>query len=350
VRYGDPDSDLGATASSGLAVTYASQTPSVCTIVAGQLHVVTAGTCTIDADQAGDDNNNAAPQVERTFAIGKADQTITFTAPAGVRYGDPDSDLGATASSGLAVTYTSQTPSVCTIVDGQLHPVLFGNCTIDADQAGDDNNNAAPRVERTFPIAGPGYARPKAATPTSVPLVVAYGDCSTPNRAHGSTLSYDSCNPPQQTSAELTVGTPDANQRVANAVGTVTYAVLSGDVRVNFSFTDVRKASDLSDYTGELEVVQALRITDLQNPTSEAGTVEDNDYAYAVPCVATENAGIGATCALTTTANALTPGILSFGKRATWQLGEIRVNDGGPDGLAATAPNTLFADQGIFVP
>ena len=124
VRFGDPDSDLGATASSGLPVTYTSQTPSVCTIVSGQLHVVAPGPCTVDADQAGDDNYNPAPQVSHTFTIGKADQTITFDAPTGVRFGDPDSDLGATATSGLAGhLHQPDAVSVCTIVSGQLHVV-----------------------------------------------------------------------------------------------------------------------------------------------------------------------------------------------------------------------------------
>ncbi len=181
VRYGDPDSDLGATASSGLAVDYTSQTTGVCTIVAGQLHVVSAGSCTIQADQAGDDNYNAAPQVERTFTIAKADQTIDFTAPSGVRYGDPDSDLGATASSGLAVTYASDTPSVCTIVSGQLHVVAAGSCTIDADQAGDDNYNPAPQVERTFTIA-----KADQTIDFTAPTGVRYGD---PDSDLGATAS-----------------------------------------------------------------------------------------------------------------------------------------------------------------
>ena len=33
------------------------------------------------------------------------------------------------------------------------------------------------------------YARPKAATPTYLPLVPAYGDCTTPNRQHGGGLT-----------------------------------------------------------------------------------------------------------------------------------------------------------------
>ena len=31
-------------------------------------------------------------------------------------------------------------------------------------------------------------------------------------------------------------------------------------------------------------------------------------------------------------------------------MGQVYVEDGGADGVAATYPNTLFARQGVFVP
>ena len=38
------------------------------------------------------------------------------------------------------------------------------------------------------------------------------------------------------------------------------------------------------------------------------------------------------------------------GARSNWQIGEIDLNDGGPDGIASTQDNGRFAVQGIFVP
>ena len=152
VKYGDADFALGATASSGLAVTYASSTQTICTIVAGKLHVVAAGNCTITASQAGGDNYNPAEDNPVTFAISKASQTITFTPPIGVKYGDANSGLGATASSGLAVSYASSTTSVCTIVSGELHVVTAGDCTVTASQVGNVNYDAATDVTKTFTI------------------------------------------------------------------------------------------------------------------------------------------------------------------------------------------------------
>jgi hypothetical protein len=51
-----------------------------------------------------------------------------------------------------------------------------------------------------------------------------------------------------------------------------------------------------------------------------------------------------------TSLDALLPGSVTEGKRAIWQLDGIDVYDGGPDGAAETAGNTLFATQGVFVP
>ena len=115
--------------------------------------------------------------------------------------------------------------------------------------------------------------------------------------------------------------------------------------------TDVRRRSDLSDYTGELQATQALRITDRANGPSGAdtGTLVDTSFPVTVPCTATQST-IGATCELSTSVNSVLPGAATSGNRAVWELGQIRVTDGGADGLAATGPNTDFLRQGLFVP
>jgi 5'-nucleotidase len=85
--------------------------------------------------------------------LAKAPQTITFPQPADTVFGAPDTALTATASSGLAVTYTTLTPTVCSIVAGKVHPVSAGSCTVAADQAGDGSFEAAPQVTRTLTVA-----------------------------------------------------------------------------------------------------------------------------------------------------------------------------------------------------
>ena len=59
---------------------------------------------------------------------------------------------------------------------------------------------------------------------------------------------------------------------------------------------------------------------------------------------------IGGTCTTNTTANAVVPGSVKDTKRGVVEIGQLIINDGGPDGNTATAPNTVFERQGIFIP
>jgi hypothetical protein len=196
-----------------------------------------------------------------------------------------------------------------------------------------------------------GYPRPKGATPLRVPLVPAYQPCTAPNRAHGAPLAYGSCAPPAQSSSTLTVGTPDANGNGANSSGYALFHVMTGDVGLELSVTDVRRRSDLADYTGELQSTTALRITDKENGgVNTAGTVTDTPYTARIPCQTTTQSTVGSTCSLSTTADALVAGTVKQSLRTIWELGQVQVNDGGSDGVAATAPNTVFLRQGLFVP
>jgi len=210
--------------------------------------------------------------------------------------------------------------------------------------------------------APPSYVRPKGATPLRVPLVPASRQCTNPNSTHGAPLAFGSCAPPQQLSSRLTVGTPDSNGNGASSLGSVLYRVVPGDpstqaneadVRVDASLTDVRVQGSLAAYTGELGVEQTVQLTDhASGPAqNEPGTVQPTPFRFAVPCAATSDQTVGGTCSLSSTFNALVPGLVQEGNRATWELGHVEVMDGGSDGLAGTtADNTLFETQGVFVP
>jgi serine protease AprX len=214
-----------------------------------------------------------------------------------------------------------------------------------------------------------GYPRPQAAALLRVPLTIAYKPCAGPNRTHNGGLTAPSCNPTQPESSQLTVGTLDANGKQSLAVGFArltsacnppapsatppcTNAGDQADVRLEVSFSDVRKRTDLSDYPGELQATSSLRITDKSNgPTlSESATVQDVPFGFTVPCATTPLGDVGSTCSVSTYADAVTPGAVPEGKRSNWELGTISVFDGGPDGSASTQPNTLFARQGVFIP
>ena len=201
-----------------------------------------------------------------------------------------------------------------------------------------------------------GYPRPKGATPLRVPLVPAHQECTAPNRTHGAPLSFPSCEPPTQTSQDLTVGTPDANRKPVGSTGSVLLRVVScpecasplptADVRIDASITDVRDQPNLDDYTGELEGRFGLRMTDgysgagAGDPQIDPATVADTTFKFAMPCAATSG-DTGAACAVSTSASAVLPGSVRDGDRAIWELGAIGVYD--PSG-------GLFATQGVFAP
>ena len=190
-----------------------------------------------------------------------------------------------------------------------------------------------------------GYARPQGATPLRVALVPAYEPCTSPNREHGPPLAFGSCAQPQQSSQDLTVGTPDANGQAAASVGFLRLGTLVGnpvtpgdqaDVSVSLSITDVRESAGLADYTGEVTAALSVRLTDRDGPA----TTQDFPFQIAAPCAGTATAA-GSTCSTTTTFEAIVPGAVAEGSRAIWQLDAVEVLDG--------SGNT-FARQGIFVP
>ncbi|MBK7661803.1 MAG: hypothetical protein IPJ28_23000 [Betaproteobacteria bacterium] len=106
------------------------------------------------------------PTTPVVFTGGKAGQTITFAAAPVVAIGG-SGYVAATASSGLLPTYTSTTPSVCTVSGNRVAAVAQGTCIIAANQAGNANYNAALAVTQSFtvpPLDGLAFSSPSAAT------------------------------------------------------------------------------------------------------------------------------------------------------------------------------------------
>jgi sugar lactone lactonase YvrE len=145
---------LTATASSGLAVSYVSTTPAYCTVSGSTvMPILASGTCTIEATQAGNAAYAAATPVYRGFWVNHAAQTITFPFIAN-HVVLTSATLAATASSGLAVSYTSLTPSVCSVSGATASLPFSGICTIQATQAGNTVYGPAPAINRSFTVTG----------------------------------------------------------------------------------------------------------------------------------------------------------------------------------------------------
>ena len=171
---------LTATADSGLTVSLASSTTSVCTVSGTTLTLVDEGTCTITASQAGSGDYLAADNVERSFTVSKASQTITFADPGSKALSVGSFTASSSADSGLTVSLASSTGSVCSVTGSTVSLLAAGTCTLTASQAGNSNYDAATNVERSFSVTassggGGGGGAPAPAPAPAAPAPTATG-------------------------------------------------------------------------------------------------------------------------------------------------------------------------------
>ncbi len=145
---------------SGNPVTFTidSTSSDVCTLSASAVSFTAPGTCTIDADQPGNNNYTSAPQAQQAFAVGQADQVIAFTTPApsaAVVDGPGYTPAASGGQSGNPVTFTidSTSSDVCTLSASAVSFTAPGTCTIDADQPGNNNYATAPQAQQNIPVA-----------------------------------------------------------------------------------------------------------------------------------------------------------------------------------------------------
>jgi len=141
-----------ATSTSGLAISYSSLTSGTCTVSGINVNIVAAGTCTLAADQPGNAAFLAATQATQSISIGKANQSIAFGALSTKPLSSPPFTVSATATSSLAVAFTSTTTGICTVSGNTVTLVAVGTCTVAADQSGNANYNAAPQVTQSFGV------------------------------------------------------------------------------------------------------------------------------------------------------------------------------------------------------
>jgi eukaryotic-like serine/threonine-protein kinase len=127
--------------------------PGVCTVSGDSVSFKSSGSCTIDANQAGNGKYTAAPQVQRTITVKALSQAISLTAPsAGTVNGS--GHLSATGGgSGNPVILSSGSGKVCTVSGNTVTFIAGGSCTIDANQAGNAEYSAAPQVQRTIEVS-----------------------------------------------------------------------------------------------------------------------------------------------------------------------------------------------------
>ncbi|MCX8512925.1 MAG: hypothetical protein ORN83_14340, partial [Chthoniobacteraceae bacterium] len=146
----DAPFSLTASASSDLPVTFTVlQGPG--TLNSGTLTLLAAGTVTLQANQAGNENYNPAAPVVQSLQVLKAPQSIDFAPLDSKTYLDAPFTLSATSSSSLPVAFQVLSGSA-TISNGTLSIVGAGTVTVRATQLGNSNFLPATPVEQSFSV------------------------------------------------------------------------------------------------------------------------------------------------------------------------------------------------------
>ena len=164
---------ISASSTSGLTPLLSSTTPSACSLSDTTVTGVAVGTCTVKANRAASADGCVAcyqAAAEKTLDIPVTQQPQTIGPVNGVtqlNFGE-SATLSTSASSGLAVSYSSLTPAVCSVVAGRpvnfvlkvssqaqpatVSPLTTGACTVAVNQAGNETFQAAPQVTHTITI------------------------------------------------------------------------------------------------------------------------------------------------------------------------------------------------------
>jgi len=214
----------------------------------------------------------------------KLNQTITFNALASKTYGDASFALGATASSSLPLSYTSDNLLVATISGNIVTIVGAGSANITALQAGDGTYNAALNVDQPFMV----------------------GKANLTVTADSKTKVFEEANPPLTFSYSSYVGsdnttdidTPPSISTTAvlgSLVGSYPITV-SGGLDNNYSFTyvnaalTVSKATPLITWNNPIDIMYGTALDATQLNATSGGVA--GTYAYTPALGTVLNAGV----------------------------------------------------------
>lgn len=261
--YNSAPFNPGATATSGLAVSYSSSNTAVATVSGSIITIVGVGTSTITATQAGNANYNAATQVQRTLTVSKAPQTISFGTLPVKTYGDEPFMPDATASSGIAVTYTSSNTSVATVDGATVTIVAPGSTVITASQAGNANYSAATAVPQTLTV------NPKALTVAGAVAASKIYDGTTATTVTGAGLSAGIVGSDEVYLDTYTAAFSDANAGTGKSV-TLSYTLAGAQAS---RYTLVQQTGITADITAKDVTITGLAVNSKSYDGTTAATL-----------------------------------------------------------------------------
>ncbi len=252
--FGDAAIQLVAAASSGLPIKFSVVSGPASVDANGVLTLLGAGAVTVEATQGGNAAFNAAPPVDMSFNVARADQSIAFALLPDKSAGDPPFSLTATASSGLLVTFSVLSGPATLDSKNTVTLLGAGTVTIAATQAGDANYNPATTVQQSFKV-------------TPIPQFIAFG-----------TLSRQTVgDAPFSLAATASSGLPVSFSLLAGP------AVLSGKVLTlaGPGLVSVRASQDGNAiYAAAAPVDQTVLVTPLNQAIGDTATLADGRFSF----------------------------------------------------------------------
>jgi hypothetical protein len=243
--FGDAAFTLSAsdTTTSGLAITYTVDltTSASCQISSRTVTILRAGICTINANQLGNSNFNAASQVQRSFNIARAAQSVfSLSSTAGTFLTNLQlTTSGGTDTGTVSFTVSATGTANCSIINSEsLTSTSAGNCQVVATKLGTTNYLTATDTRTVT------FGRASLTLTTSVSANLKYGDTSTATYSANRSLGVS---PVPNLSGTLAFETSTSTACTINtSTGVVTMIRASGTCNVRVTLANDTNFSDTS--------------------------------------------------------------------------------------------------------
>ena len=263
-------------------------------------------------------------------------QTITFDAAPSLTLGGT-AQVNASASSGLAVSFSSLSSAVCSVSStGRVTALALGDCVVAADQAGDASHRSAPQVTQTLTVQPDApLAQTLGFDPASSATTLRVGRSASVSAtaSSGLAVAYRSLTP-----AVCSVGASDGRV-LGLAVGDCVIAVdQAGDTRyaaaTEATWGIAVLAADALTVPGQPVGVSATLGANAQSVVVSAGSVDDGGSAITGYTIASVPAGV------TATVGSL-PATVSCGGSCAGHAFTVRARNAQGTGVASGAAHIL---------
>ena len=227
----------------------------------------------------------ASTSLTASGTVTLATQTITFGALSSKAFGSAPFDLTASASSGLAVSYSSSNTAVATVSGSTVTVVGVGSTVITASQAGNGSYNAATNVTQTLTV-------------TQASQTITFGTLTAVTFGGAAPAALAAT-----ASSGLAVSYASSNTSVATVSGTTITVVGAGSTNITAS------QAGNANYTAASNVIQALTVNQASQ-TITFGALSAVTYGGAAPAAlaGTASSGLAVTYTSSNTAVATVSG------------------------------------------